>query len=285
MRPRLPIAPMVAGRPGRASAQRGMTLLEVLVASSLAVLLGTLTYGVVSTTVSTQDSAIFIQNRFNAARVSIERMRRELTMAFVSLHQADDKRTKTMFQGSKDRLVFDTAAHEPLTKDSRMSDQIEVEYRLERVQSTDDPDEQVQALVRRVKYHIDANPGEGGKEEVLVENVKSLEFEYFDKYREDWTDDWDVTIDDAVDMRERLKQLQQLRESVDAVREDEQTGVAGVVVADEADKQVDDAQLELLDGMVLPSRVKMKLVLEDREGYIFPMQSQVEITMTEPLWY
>ncbi|MFO0751056.1 MAG: type II secretion system protein GspJ [Myxococcota bacterium] len=269
----------------RIQAQRGMTLLEVLVASSLAVLLGTLTYGVVTTTVNTQDSAIFIQNRFNSARVAIDRMRRELTMAFVSLHQADDKRTKTLFQGSSDRLVFDTAAHEPLTRDSHTSDELEVEYRLERVKSSDDPDVYTKALVRRVKFHIDDRPGEGGREEILVENVKSLEFEYFDKYREDWTDDWDVTIDDAVKMRERLKQLQQMRDTVQGVADDESTGVAGVVVAGEADKQIDDAELELLDGMVLPSRVKMKLVIEDREGYTFPMQSQVEITMTEPLWY
>lgn len=267
------------------SGERGMTLLEVLVASSLAVLLGTLTYGVVSTTVSTQEAATFIQNRFNAGRVAIERMRKELTMAFVSLHQADDKRTKTLFEGSRDRIVFDTAAHEPLTKDSHTSDQIEVEYRLERVPSSDDPDEQTQALVRRVKYHIDGRAGEGGREEVLVENVKTLEFEYFDKYREDWTEDWEVTIDDAIQMRERLKELNQMRDAAEGVRDDEQTGVAGVVVAAEADKQVDDAQLELLDGMVLPSRVKMRLVIEDRDGYIFPMQSQVEITMTEPLWY
>ncbi|MCC6620252.1 MAG: prepilin-type N-terminal cleavage/methylation domain-containing protein [Deltaproteobacteria bacterium] len=275
---------MRAGSASRASA-RGMTLLEVMVASGLASMLGILAYGVIMTTVEVQDDGLYMQNNFNAGRVAVERLRKELTMAFVSLHQAEDKRTKTLFVGEKDNLVFNTSAHEPLTRDSRTSDQLEVEYRLARVRSSYDSEVYTEALVRRVKYHIDDAPGRGGYEEILVEGVKEFELAYFDKFREDWTGEWDVTIDDAVEMRVRMKELQQLRDTVEGVRDDESTGVAGVVVADEAEKQIDEAELELLDGMILPSRVRITLVLEDRDGYTFPMQTQVEITMTEPLWY
>lgn len=264
---------------------RGMTLIEILVASMLAVMLGMITYGVVTTTTDTQQSALFLQTRLNASRVGIDRMRRELTMAFVSLHQAEDKRTQTLFLGESDKIVFNTGAHEPLTKDSRTSDQLEVEYKLARVTRVEDPNEYTQALVRRVKYHIDDQPGDGGIEEVIVEDVKDFELEYFDKYREDWTDEWDVTVEDAIEMRQRLKELQQLREQVEGIAEDEQTGVAGVELGAQAEEVIDEQELELLDGMVLPSRVRIRLVLQDPDGYEFPIQSQVEITMTEPLWY
>jgi hypothetical protein len=271
---------------GRAFArERGLTLIEVMVATALWVLLGTLISGIMFSTLSTQRAILDVQERYHAGRVALDRLRRELTMAFVSLHQADDKRTQTIFRGGPDNLLFSTAAHEPLTRNAHQSDQLEVEYRIENVRSKDGAS--IRALVRRVKYHIDDRPGSGGREELLVERVKRIEFEYFDKSRESWRNEWEVQIDDALDMRKRLKELQALREHVDGVREDEQSGVAGVIVAEEADKQVDEAQLELMDGLFLPARVRVKIILEDTEDEALEhvLETQVEIGMTEPLWY
>ncbi len=278
------MAKMMQALKSRASDQRGLTLIEVMVATGLWVLLGTLISGIMFSTIETQTSTLEVQGRYHAGRVALDRLRRELTMAFVSLHQAEDKRTKTVFKGESDRLLFATAAYEPLTRNSRQSDQLEVEYRVTNVRIKD---ETVRSLVRRVKYHIDDRPGSGGREELLVERVKRVEFEYFDKSRESWTSDWDVEVDDAQDMRKRLKELQTMREKVDSVREDEQTGVAGVVVADEADKQVDEAELDLMDGLVLPSRVRVRIVLADLEDEQreYVLETQVEIGMVEPLWY
>ena len=265
--------------------ERGMTLMEVLVASSVWVLLGTLTGGIMISTITSQEEVSDLQAQFHGARVAIDRLRKELTMAFVSLHQSEDKRTRTVFLGESNRILFDTAAHEPLAKNARQSDQLEVEYRVDEVRGDDG--RYVRALLRKVKYHIDDRPGSGGREEVLLTGVKDLEIEYYDKAREDWRDDWDVEIDDAVEMRERLKQVQAARDTVEGVREDEQTGAAGVVAADEAEKVVDEAQAELMDGLFLPSRVRIRLVLQDPqeadEEHV--METQVEITMVEPLWY
>ena len=267
-----------------ARSERGLTLIEVMVATGLWVLLGTLISGIMFSTIETQTSTLEVQGRYHAGRVALERMKRELTMAFVSLHQAEDKRTKTVFKGEADRLLFTTAAYEPLTRNSRQSDQLEVEYRVTNVRLKD---ESVRSLVRRVKYHIDDRPGSGGREELLVERVKRVEFEYFDKSRESWSNDWDVEVDDAQEMRQRLKELQALREKVDSVREDEQSGVAGVVVADEAEKQGDEAQLDLMDGLLLPARVRVRIILEDLEDEQreYVLETQVEIGMVEPLWY
>ncbi len=271
-------------RPG----QRGMTLIEIMVAVGIWGMMGTLVAGIMFSTISTQQSVMDLQERFHGGSVALDRLRKELTMAFVSLHQADDKRTRTVFLGESNRIVFDTAAHEPLTRDAHQSDQLEVEYRVDTVKGHNG--KQVKALIRKVKFHIDDRPGSGGREEILVEGVKELELTYFDKFRESWTDDWDVEIDDAQEMRVRLKEVQTARETVEGVRDAETAGVEGVlevVAADEAEKTVDEAQAQLMDGLFLPSRVKVRLVLEDPEDDAeeHVMETQVEITMIEPLWY
>lgn len=267
-----------------------MTLIEVMVATGIWALLGTLVAGIMFSTIETQQRVLDLQERFHAGRVALDRLRKELTMAFVSLHQAEDKRTRTIFIGEANRILFDSAANEPLTRNARQSDQLEVEYRVDRVKNDDGVD--VQALVRKVKFHIDDRPGSGGREEMLVEGVKDLRLSYFDKYRERWTDDWDVEIDDAVEMRARLKEVQAARENVEGARDT--AGESGIVdavategVASAADKVIDEAQAELMDGLFLPSRVKVTLVLEDPEDPSIEhvMETQVEITMIEPLWY
>lgn len=269
----------------RGRSQRGMTLIEVVVALGIWGLMGTMVAGIMFSTIDTQESVLGLQARYHAGRVALDRMRKEITMTFVSLHQADDKRTRTVFNGDDHRLLFNTAANEPLARNTRQSDQLEVEYKVERVRNEDD--KLVNALVRRVKYHIDDRPGSGGRREILVEGVKELEIAYFDKYRERWLNDWDVEVEDAPAMRAKLRQLQSLREQAEAVTDDENSGAAGVVVGAEADKQVDEAQAELIDGLVLPSRVKIRLVLEDPSDKETEhvMETQVEITMIEPLWY
>lgn len=265
--------------------QRGMTLIEVVVALGIWGLMGTMVAGIMFSTIDTQESVLGLQARYHAGRVALDRMRKEITMTFVSLHQADDKRTRTVFNGDDHRLLFNTAANEPLARNTRQSDQLEVEYKVERVRNEDD--KLVNALVRRVKYHIDDRPGSGGRREILVEGVKELEIAYFDKYRERWLNDWDVEVEDAPAMRAKLRQLQSIREQAEAVTDDENSGAAGVVVGAQADKQVDEAQAELIDGLVLPSRVKIRLVLEDPSDKQAEhvMETQVEITMIEPLWY
>jgi len=273
-----------------------MTLIEVMVAVSIMALLGVMTYGIVFTTVRTQEDAMRMQDRFQSGRVALERMRRELTMAFVSLHQSPDKRTRTLFRGERDRLVFNSAAHEPTTRHDRQSDQMEVEYRLQRVRGQD-----FQALVRRAKYVIDDQPMRGGREEILVEGVKSIQFEFFDKDRESWKRSWDVTIDDAMEMRMRLRQLEQLREQAEGMADNagEMGGMGagagmgggmaeaamGAVAEVLVDQQVDEMMRELLEGLILPARVRVTLTLDNDGARDLLMQTQVEIPLSEPLWY
>ena len=263
--------------------RRGLTLIEVMVATAVLGILGTLTFGALMTTVQGQNDSLEVQQRYQGGRIAIERMARELTMAFVSLHQAEDKRTITIFDGKHDQIVFDTAAHEPLTRNVHQSDQLEVAYYVKPMTLEDGT--RTDALVRRVKFHVDDNPGEGGREEVLVDGVSKLELDYFDEVREDWKDDWKVQIDDANDMRDRLRQVQQLRDQVEDLGNDDSSGLVGTVVAAEADKKIDGAEQDLMDGLFLPARVRIRLTLNGIGERPIVMETQVEIPMTEPLWF
>lgn len=260
-----------------------MTLTEVMVAIFIVSLLGMLAGGITYNVVRTHEDMSILHERYHTARLALTRMKRELTMAFVSLHQAEDKRTETLFEGEDDRIVFNTRAHEPLRRDARQSDQIEVEYYLDTVENEDG--DRVKALMRRVKFHIDDRPGKGGRADVVVEGVEDLEFEYFDELADDWRDEWDVRVDDAEDMRARLKEVQAIRDKLEDIAEDEETGVAGVAAAAQGEELVNEAQTDALEGLLLPTRIRITLTLVDNNDIERITETMVEIPMVEPLWY
>ena len=50
-------------------------------------------------------------------------------------------------------------------------------------------------------------------------------------------------------------------------------------------REASEGRKEVLDQLFLPERVRVRLVLEDDEGRKYPMETQVELMVTEPLWY
>ncbi len=265
--------------------RRGMTLIEISVAVALLSVMGFLVYGSLVITIRSQQRAEVLQERYHAARVFLTRVKRELSMAYLSLHQAEDQRTQTLFEGERDRVLFNTSAYEPIQRDVHQSDQLEVEYRL------DKDEEGVESIIRRVKYHIDDDPGDGGIEEVIIHGVDSFEIEYYDKYGEDWDSDWDVIIDDAITKREEMKTLQMFRDQIDDARsEASDSGDLGrqagtEVVASAAEKELADLEGEVMDKLYLPSRIRIRVVIVDEEDREYLLETQTEIKVTDPLWY
>ena len=82
-----------------------MTLLEVMVAVALLALMGVLVYSSLVITIKSQQRAELLQERYHGARVFLHRIKRELSMAYLSLHQAEDQRTQTLFDGGDDQDV------------------------------------------------------------------------------------------------------------------------------------------------------------------------------------
>jgi len=260
------------------TSRRGMTLIEVMVSVAILASMGALIYSGLVLTIRAQREAEMAQERYHAARISLSRMKRELSMAFISLHQAPDQRTKTLFEGGDDQVVFNTQSHEPWQRDAHESDQLEVEYRLDTVDGE-------RVLIRRVKYYIDDRPERGGREEIMVRGVKDLELDYYNTRREDWQNDWSVRVENAMEMRTQLKVLQAARDQVEDIRNSEETGTAGVVEAAVADRTLDSLEDETVGEMFLPDRVRIHLELEDENDRIYEFETQAAIRVIEPLWY
>jgi len=177
-------------------ARRGLSLVEVLVATAIISMIATLVYGAFDGMARSQAGLDKTSERFHEGRSALTRMSRELESAFLSMHKPlVDPRlqvTQTAFigadSGHQDRLDFASFSHRRLGFDTHESDQNELSYFL-----SPDPDTRRTDLGRREATYIDMDPKRGGKTLVLAYDVVSLDFQYFDPVLNQWVDSWDST--------------------------------------------------------------------------------------------
>ncbi|MBI5509533.1 MAG: prepilin-type N-terminal cleavage/methylation domain-containing protein [Deltaproteobacteria bacterium] len=180
----------------------GFTLVEALISVTILGFIGAVAYGTFARAVDARERAMHITGRYHQIRQALQRMSTEISMAFVSYHKdCEDAHSVTMFAGKRGgnggRLDFTSFGHTKLRADANESDQNELSYFVER----DPEDPQKNALIRREQAPIDDEPDEGGVEQVLAEDVKSIEFEFYDPKEDRWEDEWDA---DGSDKRDRL---------------------------------------------------------------------------------
>ena len=174
---------------------KGFTLMEVMVAVAITAFIGTAVSMAFSTGFRTKEVVEGEAERYRMVRVALNRMTREIGSAFVS-DRYDPKRYRdandrpTNFIGERDELTFTTMAHQRLYTDSKESDQAVVQYFLEN--STEKNARGRQDLKRRVNPNIGERMDRGGTTDVLFENVKKVEFDYWDSERKEWEDEWDT---------------------------------------------------------------------------------------------
>lgn len=227
--------------------QRGFTMLEVMVSVGILTMVSALIYGTMSVTLNSQKTAREVHEVYHAGWVAMNKMTRDLTNAFLSKHVSVlEKNRETLFIGKDDRVTFTYLGHYRWMPEKPESDQGVVSYSVKQKQ-----------LIRREKTIIDDSPDKGGEEEVLADNVKKLEFEYWDKEQEDWTDDWKAEQDDM--------------EPVFLDKTEEK--------AHELSKKL--VGLDELDEFVLPTRVRIRLILLDEDGREFPFESEAQLALTE----
>jgi general secretion pathway protein J len=177
---------------------RGLTLVEVLIASTITAIIGALVAGSFQRAGNARDLAEAQDQRFTGARLALTRMARELSQAYLSEHY-DRKRYRerpTLFRGKdrgdEDELLFTTFSRARLVRDAKESDQALVEYTVAPDPGT--PGER--SLWRREKARIDDDPERGGSRAVVLEHVKGFDVQYWDFKKAEWVREWDTTTAD-----------------------------------------------------------------------------------------
>lgn len=185
----------------------GLTLMEVALAVAILAIIATLTWGSVARSFDAYEAVTDIDARYHNVRVAMNRMSRELSMAFLTSDRrhGPERMWKTIFKSEDgspfQKLHFTAFAHQVLRANAKESDQSEISYF-----GATDPDEQGQLnLMRREDPRMDAEPDEGGRAYVLAENVKDFKLRFFDPKDDDWTDEWDT--EDDQEFRGRLPSI------------------------------------------------------------------------------
>ena len=174
---------------------RGFTLMEVMIAVSVTALIGTVVAVSFQTGIKAKETVETDAELYRMLRTSMARMSREIGNAYVS-DRYDTKRFRdandrpTNFIGERDSLLFTSVSHQRLYQDAKEGDQAVIEYKVKR--SADRDANGRLDLVRRVDPNVGERMDRGGTEDVLFENVKAVEFAYWDSKRKDWDDEWDT---------------------------------------------------------------------------------------------
>lgn len=192
---------------------RGFTLIEVLLAIAILATLVVSVMGVMTSNLNLRNKSTKMTETHQMASMTLRRITGELASAFYvsdlseELAQNREIRYRTIFEGERDEISFTTMGYMQRFSDEAAGDQAEITYRLENRRDRNGRSRSV--LVRREQAPIDDRPERGGRVSVVLENVKSIRFEYWDPDREiggdAWVDQWDVKRDDEERLPSRVK--------------------------------------------------------------------------------
>lgn len=176
--------------------QRGLTLIELLVAMTILAFISVAIYQAMDGLRRSREGVDRITDRYREGRLAMARITRELQSAYLSEHAPIDpslRVVRTAFIGDRgspaSTLHFNTFAHRRLVEGARESDQAEITYF-----GSEDPDNAgVVDLARRIDTKVDEYPEKGGRVEVLATNIDLFELEYLDPLSGRWREEWDST--------------------------------------------------------------------------------------------
>lgn len=180
----------------RRRARRGLTLLEVLIASAILVMVSTMIWASFDQTSRLRTRIGYRQENDYLMRTAMGRITRDLRGAYLSLHVNQTQTllaATTQFMGrggggGGSALDMATFTHRRLRRGSHEGDACEVGYRLGERRNSRGYD-----LLRREQARIDTDPQHGGILDVLVPNVRRFELKYYDPTTQQWVDQWDTT--------------------------------------------------------------------------------------------
>jgi general secretion pathway protein J len=179
---------------------RGFTLIEVLVAVSILAVVSTLVFGSFRETFHAKSAIEASAVRYHTVRLAMERMSREIGMAYLSQNEdTGQQERRTFFVGKRtgdvDELRFSMFGHQRLYADANEGDTSQVVY----YGGRDRDDSSRSNLMRRETRRLQNVRPElaSGGAEILCDDVVSLRFSYWDAREKKWREDWNTVTADG----------------------------------------------------------------------------------------
>lgn len=176
-------------------ARAGMTLLEVIVATSVFAMMGLMLLTAFTHTGRMRDRLSARMDRDHQARTAIQRLSRDLRGAFLSAHtngaNPGQNAVLTAFVAREglngDQLELTAFTHRRLRRGAHEGDACEVGYR---VTERRNAQRTTYDLMRRATTRIDNDPQRGGTLDVLAQDVGLFDLKFFDETTNQWIENW-----------------------------------------------------------------------------------------------
>ncbi len=172
---------------------RGFTLIETMVAVGILAMVTTLVLGSFRDTFRAKSTVEAQAGRYRTVRIGLERMAREISMAYVSQNEdTTQPERRTFFVGKRhaelDELRFSYLGHQRLYQDANECDTAQVAYYSARDREESRKTNLIRRETRRVSnYKFEEAPGEA---DILCDDIIKLRFDYWDARDKIWRDDW-----------------------------------------------------------------------------------------------
>ena len=157
-------------------------------------------FSTMKSTFRTKSSIEANAGRYRTVRLALERMSREISMAYVSQDEdTSQPERRTFFQGKRhtefDEIRFSYFGHQRLYQDGRESDTAQVLYWGQH--DRDDP-HKTNLLRRETRRLTNLKPEDAaGETDIICDDVVKLRLDYWDARDKIWREEWVTTTADG----------------------------------------------------------------------------------------
>jgi type II secretion system protein J len=172
--------------------RRGMTLVEIVIALTILALIAGLSMTMLASTTQLRDIVVESDVQLRSARNAMNRLQREIRIAFLTPNRNAVGTYQTIFigkdGGDQDEMWFSTMSHQRKYFNAPEGDQAEITLWVE-----SGPDGKGDILLHRESQRIDHEPAKGGHVLPMMERVKRFNVRYLNSKTNEWQDEWDST--------------------------------------------------------------------------------------------
>jgi prepilin-type N-terminal cleavage/methylation domain-containing protein len=203
------------------TSRRAFTLIEVMVSIALLTMIGAVVVATLRNSLRARDMLAVNDGVQQSARVALERLSRELRLAYLTPNTSAVNTYQTVFIATDDDPVdevwFTSLAHRPLYKNTHECDQTEVTLWAE----PDPENPNLQVLLHREAPRIDEEPDIDGTILPLAHGVKRFDLRFLDGQTGEWMEEWSTTSTETPNRLPRAVKLVLVISAPDLEDEDE----------------------------------------------------------------